>query len=407
MEEKKERQKFLKGALCGALVMLLVLGIAWAGYHFLYQGKAANTGNEADGTVVESGTETKLELLQALIKTNFLYQDKVDKDKLVDGIYQGYINGLDDPYSVYYNAEETKALQESTAGEFGGVGATLSQDKKTGVITLLNISKDSPSGQAGLKEGDILYKVEEKEVTGLDLDKVVTQVKGDIGTQVKLTVVRKATGNKEEVTVTRGKIQDDTVNYEMKDNNIGYIHVREFDTITLEQFQAAMDDLEKQGMEGMIVDLRNNGGGNLTTVCEMLDLLLPKGLMVYTEDKNGKKTTYTSDEEHQFNKPIEVLTNGYSASASEIFAGAIQDYGMGEIIGENTYGKGVVQNIYDLRDNTCVKLTMAEYFTPKGRSIQGKGIKPDIEVIYEYDAENPDADNQLDKAISNMQEKIK
>lgn len=167
----------------------------------------------------------------------------------------------------------------------------------------------------------------------------------------------------------------------------------------MEQYKTALEDLEANGQQSLIVDLRSNPGGNLVTVCDILDLMLPEGTIVYTEDKNGEKNEFTSDEENQFTKPLVVMMNGYSASASEIFAGAVQDYGTGQIVGTQSYGKGVVQQIFDLKDGTSLKLTIAEYFTPNGRNINGEGITPDVEVEYEYDEANPEADNQLDKAI--------
>lgn len=206
--------------------------------------------------------------------------------------------------------------------------------------------------------------------------------------------------------VKRRKVQVETVNYEMKADQIGYIRVTEFDTITYSQFKEAISDLEKQGMKGMVVDLRSNPGGNLNTVAEMLDLLLPKGTIVSTKNKNGREEKLTSDEKHQFKKPMAVLVDGYSASASEIFAGAIQDYGMGPIVGTTTYGKGIVQQVIGLGDGTSLKLTMAEYFTPNGRNIHKKGIEPDVKVKYEYDKEKPDADNQLDAALQEVKKKI-
>lgn len=209
------------------------------------------------------------------------------------------------------------------------------------------------------------------------------------------------------MTATRDTVQAQTIEYKMMDDKIGYIRVSEFDTVTYDQYKEALDDLEKQGMTGLVVDLRNNPGGSLSTVCDILDLMLPKGLIVYTEDKNGKKTEMKSDEEHQFTKPLAVLVNGNSASASEIYSGAIQDYGIGKIVGTQTYGKGVVQQIFDLDDGTAVKLTIAEYFTPKGRSINGKGITPDVKVEYENNEENPDADNQLDKAVEEVKAQMK
>ena len=192
----------------------------------------------------------------------------------------------------------------------------------------------------------------------------------------------------------------------MLEDNLGYIAVSEFDSVTYDQYQQALEDLQNQGMQGLIVDLRNNPGGNLSTVCDMLDLMLPEGLIVYTEDKDGNRQEMTSDDEHQFNLPMTVLMNGNSASASEIYAGAIQDYGLGKIVGTQSYGKGVVQQIFDLKDGTCVKLTIAEYFTPNGRNINGEGITPDVEVEYEKDENNPDADNQLEKAMEILKSEL-
>ena len=257
--------------------------------------------------------------------------------------------------------------------------------------------------KAGLQDNDILYKVEGKEVTGEDLTEVVSEIKGEKGTDVELTVLRGEDSEEITVAVTRDKIQAQTVEYKMLDDNIGYIAVSEFDVVTYDQYAEALEDLKEQGMNGLIVDLRNNPGGSLTTVCDMLDLMLPEGLIVYTEDKDGNRSEMKSDEEHQFNQPLAVLVNGNSASASEIYSGAIQDYGIGKIVGTQTYGKGVVQQIFDLDDGTCVKLTIAEYFTPNGRNINGKGITPDVEVEYERDDNNPDADNQLDCAIEVIQ----
>ena len=390
----KNRKSFLKGALCGALAMLLVAGLVSCGLK-------VNNGNSD----ITSKTEDKISELQNLIEKH--YMGDVKEKNLEDGVYKGYINGLNDPYSVYYNKKETKELYESTGGEYSGIGAVMSQNTETGVITLVQIYKDSPAEKAGLKENDILYKVEGKEVTGKDLSKVVSKVKGEKGTTVELTVLRGEDAKEVTVTATRDTVQAQTIEYKMMDDKIGYIRVSEFDTVTYDQYKEALDDLEKQGMTGLVVDLRNNPGGSLSTVCDMLDLMLPKGLIVYTEDKNGKKTKMKSDEEHQFTKPLAVLVNGNSASASETYSGAIQDYGIGKIVGTQTYGKGVVQQIFDLDDGTAVKLTIAEYFTPKGRSINGKGITPDVKVEYENNEENPDADNQLDKAVEEVKAQMK
>lgn len=388
---KQKKHSFLQGALVGALTVLLIIGLVACGL----DSKSASS--EKSGDPLDSTTQKKLTQIQKLIDKNYL--SDVDADALRDGIYKGYVSGLDDPYSVYYNEEETKALNETTQGEYQGIGAVLTEDADTGIVTIVQVYKDSPAEKAGVKANDILYKVDDTEMTGLDLNKVVTYIKGDKGTKVKLTVIRGDDKEQLELTATRDKIEAQTVLHKMLEDNIGYIQVTEFDSVTTDQYKSALDDLENQGMTGLVVDLRNNPGGNVSTVCDMLDMMLPEGLIVYTQDKDGNKETATSDEEHQFTKPLVVLMNGNSASASEIYAGAIQDYGIGKIVGTQSYGKGVVQQIFDLGDGTSVKLTIADYYTPKGRNINGKGITPDVEVEYQADESNTDADNQLDKAV--------
>lgn len=390
MEHKKG---FIKGALTGALLTLLVVSLAACGLQHINEG------------IISSDTETKLSYLKKLIDETYLHDVK-EKD-LNEGIYKGYVEGLGDQYSAYYDKKETKELTESLDGSFSGIGAVMTQDASSGVITITRVYDDSPAKKAGIKTGDILYRVEEKTVTGKDLDKVVSWIKGKKGTKVNLTLLRGTNSDKIKVTATRDVINVETVKYKVLENQIGYISISEFDSVTGAQFAKALKQLQKKNIEGLVVDLRNNPGGSLSTVCDILDSILPKGPIVYTKDKNGKKEEYTSDEKHRLNLPMSVLVNGQSASASEIFAGAVQDYGKAEIIGTQTYGKGVVQNLFDLKDGTCVKLTTSEYFTPKGRNIDGKGITPDVKIEYKYNAKDPKADNQLDKAVSVVKDKIK
>ena len=399
MEQKKKKgygAGIVTGILATVLVSLLLLG----GFRVI-----TNTaGSYASGKVTEKEVSKKLNKLNALIDKYYLYEDEIDTDKLAEGIYSGYTSALGDKYTVYYDEDETKALMESTSGTFSGVGATLTKDADTGYATIVNVYEDSPAEKAGLKAGDILEKIDDHEVGDEQLDTVVSWIKGEKGTDVKITVLRD--GEELELTATRDTIEVKTVSYEMKENQIGYIRVSEFDTVTYDQFKEALDDLEKQGMQGLIVDLRNNPGGSLDTVTNMLRLLLPEGTIVSTKDKNGKTDKITCDGTHEFKKPMAVLVNQYSASASEIFSGAVQDYGTAKIVGVTTYGKGVVQQLMDLGDGTCLKVTIAEYYTPNGRSINGKGVEPDVEVEYQYDEENPKADNQLDQALSTVQEEI-
>ena len=390
MEHKKG---FIKGALTGALLTLLVVSLAACGLQHINEG------------IISSDTETKLSYLKKLIDETYLHD--VKEKNLNEGIYKGYVEGLGDQYSAYYDKKETKELTESLDGSFSGIGAVMTQDASSGVITITRVYDDSPAKKAGIKTGDILYRVEEKTVTGKDLDKVVSWIKGKKGTKVNLTLLRGTNSDKIKVTATRDVINVETVKYKVLENQIGYISISEFDSVTGAQFAKALKQLQKKNIEGLVVDLRNNPGGSLSTVCDILDSILPKGLIVYTKDKNGKKEEYTSDEKHRLNLPMSVLVNGQSASASEIFAGAVKDYGKAEIIGTQTYGKGVVQNLFDLKDGTCVKLTTSEYFTPKGRSIDGKGITPDVKIEYKYNAKDLKADNQLDKAVSVVKDKIK
>lgn len=385
------KRSFLKGALVGALAMLVIVGVILTNIFGL------------DG-ILDTATEQKMQVIQNMIRSQYLYEDEVDEELLQESIIKGYVAGLGDPYSVYYDEAETQSLKESTSGEFGGIGVVITQEIETQIITFTTVYDKSPGQKAGLLDGDILYKVNGEEVTGQDLDTVVSKIRGEKGTTVEITVLRGE--NMEEFTckVTRDIIEVNTVAYEMKEENIGYIQVSGFETVTYRQFETALTELTNQGMQSLVVDLRNNPGGNLSTVCDMLDLILPQGTIVSTKDKKGKGEVITSDEERQLNIPMAVLINGNSASASEIFAGAIQDYGVGILVGTTTYGKGIVQNIYGLPDGTSLKLTTSEYFTPKGRNIHGIGIEPDVKVEYVYNKDNPEADNQLEAALECLRE---
>ncbi|MDD7769823.1 S41 family peptidase [Suipraeoptans intestinalis] len=361
----KNKKSFLAGALCGALAVLLIVG-------------CIGVGRRLAGLAGNASMEGKVKAIRSMIQE--VYIGEVDEKTLQESMLKGYVAGLGDPYSSYFTKEETKEFNEMTSGEFSGVGAILNMNKDTQEVELVKIYKGYPADKAGLKAGDVVIKVDDTDVTGMTLQEVVSMIKGEKGTEVKITVTRGEGEEELTVTAVRDTVQVQTVDYRMLENQIGYIQVTEFDAVTAEQYQKAMDDLTQQGMTGLVVDLRGNPGGSLDTVCQMLDTMLPEGLIVYMEDKSGARTEETSDAEHQFTKPLAVLVDGNSASASEIFAGAIQDYGIGKIVGTQTYGKGVVQQIFELKDGSSVKLTIAEYFTPKGRNINGKGITPDVKL---------------------------
>lgn len=391
---RRNRDRFGAGVLAG-VTGAVVLFVAVLGIRNFFTGTIPGSDLGASGTSAKS-VEKKLDVIDNLIEEYYLYEDDIDGDALVEGLYSGYTEALGDPYTEYYDEEETKALFESTSGEFTGIGVTMSQGTD-GTITVTNIYKDSPADKAGLRVNDVLLEVDGKNIQGEDLNTVVSYVKGEKGTEVTLTVLRD--GEEVEATAVRDTIEVQTVEYRMMDDQIGYISVSEFDDVTYDQFKTALDDLEGQKMQALVIDLRNNPGGNVETVTDMLKLLLPEGPIISIKDKNGNTEEMICDGENEFTKPLAVLVNGYSASASEIFSGAVQDYGTGTIVGTTTYGKGVVQQLISLGDGTCLKVTIAEYYTPSGRSINGVGVTPDVEVEYQYDQNNPEADNQLDKAV--------
>ena len=403
--KKKKIKNFWKGAICGALFSFVLCAVVLVATGVFkkeeeQQGASSFIEQFMNGSgLITTETQTKLNNIRSIIDEIYLYSDKIDEETLQEYIVRGYVAGLEEPYTVYYNEEETTALFESTSGTFGGIGVVIMQDRTTGLATFTTIYDDCPGKKAGFQSGDIVYKVNGEDVSGMDLDSIVTRIRGEVGTEVEITVLRGETGEEYTGVATRALIENNTVEYEMKENKVGYIQLTAFESVTYDQFKEALEDLTKQGMTGLVVDLRNNTGGNLDTVCEILDLILPKGTIVSIKDKNGNGQTFSSDDKNKLEIPLVVLTNGYSASASEIFAGAVQDYGIGKLVGTKTYGKGIVQNIYNLGDGTALKITSSEYFTPNGRNIHEKGIEPDVVIEYENDETNPDKDNQLDKAI--------
>ena len=320
---------------------------------------------------------------------------------MVEGLYAGYMSGLGDPYSVYYTKEEFGEMLESSSGIYYGVGAYLNQDAETGMVRILRPIKGTPAEEAGIKSGDLIVEVDGEDVSKEDTTLVSSKIRGPEGTEVEIKMKREGESELLTFHLVRTEIETPTIEYEMKEDHIGYLSILEFDDITLPQFEEAINALTAEGMESLILDLRGNPGGNLDTVVKIADLLLPKGLVVYTEDKNGARTEFTSDASQVVEMPLVVLIDGNSASAAEILAGSIQDYKIGTLLGTTTYGKGVVQQVIPLGDGTGVKVTISKYFTPNGNDIDGIGIEPDVELEFDMDAYEQDetADNQLDKAI--------
>lgn len=380
------RGKFFKGFLLGLLLMALVSA---GGFYAYTTAGHSQTG----GTLTNPENLDKISYLESLI--DMYYLNDVNTQDLQEGMYAGMIDGLGDPYSRYYTIEEYGALNEETQGRYEGIGVVMQQSKE-GVVTLARCYEDAPGAKAGLQAGDVLCQVNGKDVAGMDLTTVAKAIKDPEVNPVHLTIAREGEKDYLELDVVKEEIQVPVVSHKMLDDQIGYLAIYEFTDVTLDQYQKARADLEKQGMQRMIIDLRDNPGGLLTSVCDILNTILPKGLIVYTEDKYGKREEELCDGKTPIDIPLAVLVNGSSASASEIFAGAVKDHGVGTIVGTTTYGKGVVQTVKDLGDGSALKLTISNYYTPNGVNINGVGIEPDEKV---EPTENEKEDRQLQRAV--------
>lgn len=416
--EKKGRSRgFLSGLLLGLVIGALLLCTVFFGRNLYYLVKlkmqtsvGSDSTEKSDRTsVVSTDTLQKIKTIEEAIEEYF-YGEEISTSELQDGIYKGMVEALGDPYSEYYSTEELTDALDSNQGISYGIGAYISLNQQMDMAMISGVMEDTPAEEAGLREGDIIYQVDGESTQGLSITQVVSMVKGQENTTVHLTVYREGEPDYLELDIERRKqIETETIQSGMLEdtNQIGYLRIREFDGVTVDQFNEAMAELNASEMKGLILDLRSNPGGDLTAVTEVARRILPKGLIVYTEDKEGVRTEYSCKGEHELKIPLVVLVNQFSASASEILAGAIKDYNKGTIIGTTTYGKGIVQRIHRLEDGTAIKLTVSAYFTPNGKNIHGIGIEPDIELEYDYDAyERDGTDNQVEKAIEILTEQI-
>ncbi len=379
--QEKKKSGFLAGFLTAAILALCVIAVILV--------------IRKDRTHVDMTTlNGKLDGIKELIDQYYLFDTDVDYDS---GMLKGYMEALGDPYSVYYTKEEFDDLKESSSGIYSGIGVTI-QQMESGTVNIIQVFSGSPAEEAGIVKDDIIYKVEGEETIGKDLNLVVAKVRGPENTSVHMTIYRPSENRYIEMDVMRRKIRVETVTYKMLEDNIGYIEVKSFDEVTADQFKQAFDALKKEGMTSVIVDLRDNGGGLLSAVTDMLDYLLPEGVLTYTENKNGKREYYESDKFAALDVPMAVLTNGNTASASELFTGAVKDYHKAIQVGTQTFGKGIVQSIISLNDGTGIKITTSRYYSPSGICIHGEGFTPDF-IVEPGDGEE---DTQLEKAIEEL-----
>lgn len=348
----------------------------------------------------------KIKYLENMIDEEYL--GEISTDKLEEGVYAGLIYGLGDVYSRYYTKDEYEQESVTTEGSYVGIGVAM-QKYTAGGVQIVECYKGSTAEEAGVKVDDVITAINGEDITDTELQDVVSMIKDNEDKDVVLTVQRKGEDT-QEITVKVSNVELPSVFGEMLDENTGYIQITEFKGVTVEQYEKVFADLKEQGMERLVVDLRDNPGGLLNVVCDILRDILPEGLIVYTEDKNGNRSEETCDGKNPLDMPLAVLVNGNSASASEIFAGAVKDYGLGTIVGTTTYGKGVVQSIRQLSDGSAVKLTIANYYTPKGNSINKTGIRPDVEVELSPELLNQEEitheeDNQLQAALNSLNTK--
>jgi len=334
----------------------------------------------------------KLEQLYLTIEENF-YKD-VDTDLLEIGMYKGLFSGLEDVYSAYMTKDEYEAWKASALGEFEGIGITFAQDDN-GDFVILNTITGSPAAKAGLAAGDLILQVDGKEFT--DLETLGTAIRGDAGSKVEVTYQRDS--KEYTISLIRAKIVTESVSYKLRKDNVGYIKITGFEDQTSEDFAAALRDLEVKGAKGLIIDLRNNGGGLVDEGVQIADKLMGKGTITYLQDRNGKKEYYESDAQ-KTSLPYVVLVNDGTASTSEIVAAAIKDSDDGQLVGMTTFGKGIVQSTSQLPDGDAIKLTIKQYFSPLGITIHKIGVTPDFVI---KDNPNVDGDEQLNKALALLQ----
>lgn len=413
MQEKKNNKgSFLSGFMLGMLCMTVILGIIAVGVIL-----AGNTvkrpkvkENQPLGEILAEGDFVDEEMLQKLSTIEdmvdaYYYQEDIDDTLLEEGVYRGVLNAVGDPYTCYYSAEELKELMEQTSGVYYGIGAYVSLDP-TGMYPMITAPiAGSPAEEADLRPGDIVYEIDGVSTYGKNLDSAVAMIKGKEGTEVNLTIVRSTESDFIDVTLVRRRVEAPTVTYEMLDDGMAYIQIAEFSEVTVPQFADALATVRGSDMKGLILDLRSNPGGSLAAVVDVARMLLPEGMIVYTEDKYGERNEYTCDGKREFDKPLVVLVNGNSASASEVLAGAIKDYELGLLVGTKTFGKGIVQYVYTLKDGSAVKITTSSYYSPKGINIHGTGIEPD--KVCEFDAEAYYAEESVDNQLEYAKEVLK
>lgn len=391
----------------GKIITFILILIIGTGAFFLGTVYGSLNSEEIidNGTpVVGDSSFDKLYEVRDVINSQY-YQD-IDQDALVEGAIKGMVNSVGDPYTVFFNAEEYKEFNDDGDGNYVGIGVIvgIKEDR----IVVITPFEGSPAFKAGLRSGDFITKVEGVEYTGTELDKAVSVIKGEEGKPVTLTIMRN--GEEQDITIVRASITIVNVESEMLEGDIAHVTMLQFSNNTAEQVREAMEELRDQGAKGYILDLRGNPGGFLDEAVDVASLFVEKDkTILYTLDKYDQKKEYRSYGGSFIGAPLVVLIDGGSASASEVVSGALKDYEAATLVGQQSFGKGIVQMVYQVGDGEAVKVTVSSYYSPDGINIHGEGIAPDIEVEIPEDAEMPlteENDTQLQKAVEVLREKM-
>ena len=404
MEKRNSQQVYKTIMLIIITVLITALVTTIVIYNFVIKSGKIAIKSEDNSSL--SGLEATLASFRSVLEEK--YMGEIDDEALIEGAIKGYVSALGDPYTTYYTKEEMDELMEETTGNYVGIGIYMTLDIDNNAIYVVKPMEDSPAEEAGIQAGDLITKVDGKEYSGEELDQASNAIKGEEGTTVKLEILRD--GETQELEVERRKIVVSHI-VEKKLDNVGYLLIEDFDGGCAKEFEEKYKELESQGIDRLIIDLRNNGGGVVDEAVSIADMLLDKDdTILITKDKKGNEEITKSEHNPTITMPVVVLTNGYSASASEILVGALQDNERATIVGTKTYGKGVIQEVDRLNDGSGLKITIEEYYTPNKNEINKVGIEPDEEIdlsdeVKEQGTYTDDEDNQLQKAIEIIKEK--